>query len=284
MLPSFTPAAMVQTPGRTTQGKARIAPRSSPAAGWSDAASLQPGRASPAGGQGWQQMETRMLGGDADGRKQESSSTHGHQELEERMQGGSNQGIGERCCARKSSLCPTKSTIGKPKSTTKLARKLFSSEVGVDALVSRTESLKGKNVAQESQGVPDAAVRLGSGSEQNRSKHEKQDTRLNDAMDGATTASQLRTPDSGQAQVGGTDWRAEVSPPATINAADFGTPSDDRTYTHEDTIDPSLVPRIGMSFKNEDVAREFFRVYAEAVGFEVSMGNGKTHTRVIHSI
>ncbi|KAJ1278679.1 hypothetical protein BS78_04G096600 [Paspalum vaginatum] len=247
MLPSFTPAAMVQTPGRTTQGKARIAPRSSPAAGWSDAASLQPGRASPAGGQGWQQMETRMLGGDADGRKQESSSTHGHQELEERMQGGSNQGIGERCCARKSSLCPTKSTI-------------------------------------ESQGVPDAAVRLGSGSEQNRSKHEKQDTRLNDAMDGATTASQLRTPDSGQAQVGGTDWRAEVSPPATINAADFGTPSDDRTYTHEDTIDPSLVPRIGMSFKNEDVAREFFRVYAEAVGFEVSMGNGKTHTRVIHSI
>ncbi|WVZ90258.1 hypothetical protein U9M48_036573 [Paspalum notatum var. saurae] len=282
---------MVQTPGRTsTQGKARIVPGASRPGGRSDAAILQHGRASPSG--------RNEAGGDWDARrgfirgKQESCSTHGHQELDERMDGVPNQGSSERCRTPKSSLCPTKSTIGKPKSPTKLARKLFSSEAGEAALVSSAESFANPppfpppnpppNVAREAQGLPDAAVRLGSLLERNSSRHEKQATRLNDAMYGATTASHLRTPASGGTQVGGTEWRAEVSPPATINAADFGTPSDDRTYTHEDTIDPSLVPRIGMSFRNEDEAKEFFRIYAQEVGFAVSMGNGKTHSRVIH--
>lgn len=55
------------------------------------------------------------------------------------------------------------------------------------------------------------------------------------------------------------------------------------TYTHmTNTIDPSLVPKVGMSFKNDIAAKEFFSIYAKEVGFPVKLENSKTHLRIIH--
>jgi len=49
----------------------------------------------------------------------------------------------------------------------------------------------------------------------------------------------------------------------------------------EDSIDPELVPRPGMSFRTEKDAIEFFSRYAEKVGFGINLGNGKPYSRIV---
>lgn len=49
----------------------------------------------------------------------------------------------------------------------------------------------------------------------------------------------------------------------------------------EDSIDPKLVPRPGMSFRTEADATAFFAEYAKAVGFGINLGNGKPYSRIV---
>ncbi|RLM55391.1 hypothetical protein C2845_PM10G12010 [Panicum miliaceum] len=46
-------------------------------------------------------------------------------------------------------------------------------------------------------------------------------------------------------------------------------------------MDYALVPMTGMSFRTEDEAKEFYRRYAELAGFDISLGNRKTFSRVM---
>ena len=49
----------------------------------------------------------------------------------------------------------------------------------------------------------------------------------------------------------------------------------------KEDIDPALIPRPGMSFRNRKEARAFYEAYAEEVGFNLSYGNSKTYSYII---
>jgi hypothetical protein len=50
----------------------------------------------------------------------------------------------------------------------------------------------------------------------------------------------------------------------------------------KEDIDPALIPRPGMSFRDRDEARAFYAAYAEKVGFGLSYGNSKPYSYIIH--
>jgi len=50
----------------------------------------------------------------------------------------------------------------------------------------------------------------------------------------------------------------------------------------KEDIDPALIPRPGMSFRNRKEARAFYEAYAEEVGFNLSYGNSK-HIHILYS-
>ncbi|PUZ60955.1 hypothetical protein GQ55_4G225700 [Panicum hallii var. hallii] len=72
-----------------------------------------------------------------------------------------------------------------------------------------------------------------------------------------------------------------LSPMATLSAAQVQvSPIQEELHTHE-AMDYALVPMAGMSFRTEDEAKEFYRRYAELAGFDISLGNRKTFSRVM---
>lgn len=50
----------------------------------------------------------------------------------------------------------------------------------------------------------------------------------------------------------------------------------------DEDIDPALIPRPGMSFRNREEARKFYTAYASKVGFGVSYGNIKPYSYIIN--
>jgi hypothetical protein len=52
--------------------------------------------------------------------------------------------------------------------------------------------------------------------------------------------------------------------------------------TQKEDIDPALIPRPGMSFKDRNEARAFYEAYAKKAGFGLSYGNSKTYSYIIH--
>jgi hypothetical protein len=50
----------------------------------------------------------------------------------------------------------------------------------------------------------------------------------------------------------------------------------------KEDIDPALIPRPGMSFRNREEARKFYSIYAEEVGFGLCYGNNKPYSYIIH--
>jgi hypothetical protein len=50
----------------------------------------------------------------------------------------------------------------------------------------------------------------------------------------------------------------------------------------KEDIDPALIPRLGVSFRDQKEARAFYEAYAEKAGFGLSYGNGKTYLYIIH--
>lgn len=52
-------------------------------------------------------------------------------------------------------------------------------------------------------------------------------------------------------------------------------------FEQKENMDNAMVPKVGMSFKTEHEAHEFYRRYAQLAGFDINMGNKKTYSRVM---
>ncbi|KAG0551928.1 hypothetical protein BDA96_01G465200 [Sorghum bicolor] len=76
--------------------------------------------------------------------------------------------------------------------------------------------------------------------------------------------------------------RCRFSQMATVTADEIATPDAEKKYTHKEDIDPALIPRPRMSFRNREEARKFYSIYAEEVGFGLCYGNNKPYSYIIH--
>ncbi|CAD6221634.1 unnamed protein product [Miscanthus lutarioriparius] len=68
---------------------------------------------------------------------------------------------------------------------------------------------------------------------------------------------------AGISEAGTSSSRGMFSPMAIVTESENATPDAEKKYTHKEDIDPALIPRPGMSFRNRKEARAFYEAYAE---------------------
>ncbi|WVZ71079.1 hypothetical protein U9M48_019704 [Paspalum notatum var. saurae] len=100
-------------------------------------------------------------------------------------------------------------------------------------------------------------------------------------LEEGTSSGMVNTPASACHPVHEVNWGAQLTPPATMTEAEVETPDVKRTYTHDPSIDSSLVPKEGMFFRTEEEACTFYNHYAYLAGFGVTKKNKTTYTRII---
>ncbi|WVZ77854.1 hypothetical protein U9M48_025667 [Paspalum notatum var. saurae] len=100
--------------------------------------------------------------------------------------------------------------------------------------------------------------------------------------EGTSSGVPLTPPASARLPVDEVNWGSELTPPATLTEAEIATPDNERTYSHDPSIDTSLVPKEGMAFRTEKDACSFYERYAKAAGFGVYKGNKRTYSRILH--